>query len=86
MSDNEKVIPFRVVEPERGEPDADVIAVLEALLERAKAGELAAIAYAAVDTEHSLATGWEGISGTRYPIATALAILHHRYSQALLEG
>jgi hypothetical protein len=86
VSDNEKIVPFRLVQSAPAEPDADLIAVLEALLERAKAGELAAIAYAAVDKEHSLATGWEGISGTRYSIATALAILHHRYTRALLEG
>ena len=66
-----------------GEPNADMITDLERMLEEAKSGELQAIAYCTVREGHK-GTGWVGNSGTRDSIAAAIAMLSHRYADALL--
>jgi hypothetical protein len=67
------------------EPDADLIAKLEELLEMAKSGQLRGMAYATVKSQLVLGTGWSGTAGTRYPLSGAIGMLHTRYFNALLE-
>lgn len=69
-----------------GKPNDEIIATLEGLLERAKAGTLTAIAYAIVSVDGSQGTGWDGSAGTRHPLGTAIMMLNHRYSGALLHS
>lgn len=71
--------------PQPGEPDPDVIAILERLLEQARAGNMRAIGYAAVYGQ-SMATGWAGGAGTRDTLASSIMILGHRYAAALLDN
>jgi len=68
-----------------GEPDPDIIATLEGLLERAKSGEMTGIAYATVAIDGTQGTGWNGVAGTRHPLGTAVMMLSYRYAQRLLE-
>lgn len=68
-----------------GQPDEDVVNILEALLERAKSGDLIGIAYATTNTNGDQATGWCGVAGTRHPVGTAITMLQHRYHAALME-
>lgn len=67
-----------------GEPDPEIIATLEGLLERAKSGELTGLAYATVTLDGTQGTGWQGVAGTRHPLGTAVMMLSHRYASALL--
>jgi hypothetical protein len=67
-----------------GEPDPDIIAVLESLLERARQGHLTGLAYATVALDGAQGTGWSGVAGTRHPLGTAVMMLNHRYAEALL--
>jgi hypothetical protein len=68
-----------------GEPEKGVVEILETLLERAKRGEIAAVAYATCSPAYTLATGWEGASGTRQQISCAVSLLNHRYHQRMME-
>ena len=68
------------------EPSKDIIASLERLMKQAKAGELIGFAYATVREGDFTATGWNGESGTRHQLTTAIASLNHRYVEALLAG
>lgn len=67
------------------EPDQDIIAKLEQLLELARSGNLRGIAYATVASQLVLGTGWVGTAGTRYPLSGAIGMLHTRYFNGLLE-
>lgn len=69
-----------------GEPEPGVVEALEYLLERAKRGDLTAVAYATVALSGAQATGWAGGSGTRHPLASTIMMLNHRYAAGLLEG
>lgn len=69
-----------------GEPSPDIIQTLEMLLDRAKRGELSAIAYATVSPSGTKGTGWDGIQGTRDPLSSVIMMLQHRYAAALLMG
>ena len=66
-----------------GEPNQDMIDDLDRMLGEAKSGELQAIAYCTVRDGHK-STGWVGNSGTSDSIAAAIAMLSHRYADALL--
>lgn len=68
----------------RAEPDADLVEHLEALLARARAGDLRAVAYATVDDAGTAGSGWSGVFGTRHPLGSAVLMLSHRYAAALL--
>lgn len=76
-----EIIPIKGGPDPRG-PVPELIEDLEELLERAKSGELRAIAYALV-TEATLSTGWTGSAGTRWTLYAAAGILHQRYLDAL---
>lgn len=67
------------------EPDQGVIDILENLLHRARKGDLRAIAYAIVNSDRSLGTGWAGASGSRDRVSSAIMILNSRYPLALVE-
>lgn len=68
-----------------GTPSKDIIASLESLLERAKAGELNGFAYAITSDSGSQATGWDGEAGSRHPLGTAIMMLNFRYAQGLVQ-
>lgn len=61
-----------------GEPDPELIEYLEELLERARSGNLRAIAVAQVTSERSLGSGWKGGCDTHDMIA-AIAKLSWRF-------
>lgn len=84
MSDN--VVKLKPDETLDGEPDTDIIDKLERLLERAKSGDIRAFAYAVVQRQNVLATGWEGTAGTRCTLASSVGILNARYLEGLMEG
>lgn len=67
-----------------GEPDPDLVADLEKLLARARAGDLLALGFATVDEHGKLGTGWVGAGGTRWPLGCAIAMLGHRYPAELM--
>lgn len=69
-----------------GDPDAEVVAILEDLLACAKSGELRAVAYATVSEGSNTGTGWEGAGGTKHALAFSIMMLSHRYPAAVLEG
>ena len=69
-----------------GEANPDMVAVVEDLLDRAKSGELRGLAYATFASGDITGTGWEGSDGSRHPLSSAIAMLQHRYTQALLGG
>lgn len=66
-------------------PDQGVIDILENLLHRAKTGNLRAIAYAIVNSDRSLGTGWAGAAGSRDRVSSAIMILNSRYPLALAQ-
>lgn len=68
-----------------GEPVSEIIATLEGLLLRAHSGEIQALAYATVDRTGRIATGWDGGSGTREPLAGAASLLSTRFNMAMIE-
>lgn len=69
-----------------GQPNPDMVAEVERLLERAKSGELRGLAYATFATGDITGTGWVGSDGSRHPLSSAIAMLSHRYAAALLGG
>jgi hypothetical protein len=81
MTDIIKLVPRTVDDG----PDAEVIERIEALLERARAGEIAGIAYAVVQPGGMMGTGWCGGNGTRDRLGFALNILRHRYVQTVID-
>jgi len=69
-----------------GQPNPDMVETIERLLEDAKSGELRGFAYAAFKNGCLTVTGWEGSDGSRHPLSSAIAMLQHRYTAALLGG
>lgn len=69
-----------------GEPNPEIIEDLEGLLERARSGELRALAYTTLGAQNTIGTGWAGSDGSRYPLGAAIGMLFHRYNSALLES
>lgn len=83
---NDRVVPLGVIANTKNtEPDHELICLVESLLERAKSGELRALAYVTLTSEGCIGTGWEGVSGSRWPIGTGVGLLQKRYMDALLE-
>lgn len=62
-------------------PSQDIIGALAELLERAKAGEIAAIAWTRVDPGGEIATGWDGVVGTRNSLGFAIRLLDADFIQ-----
>ena len=70
------------------EPDENVVAILEELLERAKTGEISALAYAYLLPEHAVGTGWAGAdhAGRGISLGFAISSLSHEYYDGLRNG
>ncbi|MBS7703307.1 hypothetical protein [Chelatococcus asaccharovorans] len=81
------IVPIRGMEVRpAGEPDPEMVQILEKLLAQARRGEIAAIGYAVVAPNTEIATGWLGLSGTRYTLGGAIGMLELRYRHALVQG
>lgn len=83
MSDIIKLVPKT---SEATGPDAEVIERIEELLERARRGDIVGIAYAVIEQNNGMGTGWCGGHGTRDRIGMAVGILNHRYISAVIEA
>lgn len=60
-------------------PDKEVIKVIENLLQRAKEGDIKAIAYVVMTDNGEVGSAWEGAIGSKFPIGYGIALLQHRY-------
>lgn len=69
-------------------PDETVIEILTELLDRAKTGEISAIAYAYLLPEYTLGTGWAGAEtgGNGVSLGFAVSALGHEYYAGLKNG
>ena len=73
-----------------GEPVPNVVEILEELLEKARSGNLTAIAYVSVTTGNIVGHGWEksetdpdGVAdGTSHALGNGILHLMHRYAAA----
>lgn len=64
-----------------GAPVAEVVEVLEDLLERARAGRLRAVAYVAVGADGAVGTGWKvPPEGGGHAVASGILTLGWRYA------
>ena len=71
--------------PIPGEVDPDLVEELQGLLDDAKSGALLAIGYCTVRSSDEIGTGWVGCAGTNDKLSTAIMMMTHRYSAALLD-
>jgi hypothetical protein len=79
-----EIVPLFGGAPE-GHPDPEVIAMLEMYLERAKRGEIAAVAIASVSPyERHLSSGWSGQHATREALFTSIAVLQRRMMDSII--
>lgn len=67
-----------------GEPNADVIKALEAMLDRARRGEIISLAYATVTPGRAVGTGWDGAANSKYEMLAGVAMLNQRIASAAL--
>jgi hypothetical protein len=73
-----------------GQPVPSVVAVLESLLERARTGQVRAVAYAVASVDGTVATGWEkpdeggavGRAFENHALASGIMTLAVRYGSA----
>lgn len=77
--------PAGPTEPEA--PDETVIKILEEMLERAKTGEISAVALAYILPQHAVGTAWAGANFVGGGIALGFAItsLEHSYYAGMKE-
>ena len=68
-----------------GQPNPDIVEELESLLAAARSGDLLAFAFCTVYADEK-GSGWAGNGGTRDSIHAAIAMLHHRFTSAQMEG
>lgn len=75
--------PVGPTEPEA--PDEEVIKILEEMLERAKTGEISAIALAYVLPQHAVGTAWAGanIVGGGIALGFAITSLEQSYYEGM---
>jgi hypothetical protein len=66
---------------EKDEPDADLIGLLEEFLEKAQAGHIIGLGFAAVAPDGTIFTSWKGHSPRR-DVAAAIGLLQHRFNAA----
>lgn len=72
-------LPGVSIPPTNDEVNAELVKILEHLLEKAKGGHLRALAYCTYDSAGMIGTGWE--SGAHaFCLAAAVMSLSHRYS------
>ena len=82
---NVVVLPGHKAPTSLGEPNAEIVKLLETFLENAKRGDLAAVAFAAVCRDSNpnlqpfLQTGFECEPGTQYALDSALSRLRWRW-------
>lgn len=69
-----------------GEADDDLVKMLEDLTDRARCGELTAVAWTATRADGGIANGWECAGGTMFGIAAGILALHGRYAAYMTEG
>ena len=71
--------------PAPGQPVPHVVAELERLLALARAGELRAVAYAAVQLEKggTITSGYQMASGSKFELAAAVMHLNARFGNDL---
>lgn len=67
-----------------GMVNQDLVEALESLTERAKSGELVALAYAAYDGQELISTGWETGYHTLM-MSSAVALLNARYQNVIVD-
>lgn len=67
------------------DPDQGVIDTLESLLERARKGEIAAIAYATLEPNGTVGTAWTG-DGSSNLMLDAVSGLQVRYARSWLDS
>jgi len=68
-----------------GEVNPVLIDMLETLLDRAKRGEVVAVAYAAVTAIGEGTTAWEQNDTMTNPLAAPILALQYRYAKAMLD-
>ena len=70
------------------EAQADLVDMLEKLLEDAKAGVIIGVAFAAVldqpDKVFVVRTGWDSASGTKHVLHSGIALLEHRFAEGII--
>jgi hypothetical protein len=65
--------------------DPDVVEKLEELLQLARDGQLAGVAYVTIPTNRDITTGWAGKADTHDMVA-GISLLQHRFMVAATEG
>lgn len=66
-------------------PDQRVVEEIEALLERARRGEISALAYATIDRSDTVGTAWVG--GRRVNgLSAGIAQIFYRFHAMLMDG
>lgn len=60
----------------------ELVEDLEALLVKAKSGQIIALAYASVTFDKGLSSGWTGAAHTKHSLLAAVMCLHRRVIEA----
>ncbi len=60
----------------KGQPDPEIVSMLERLLEKAKAGDIRAMAYAAHDGDDLASFGWE-CGAFYHQLIASISLLQH---------
>ena len=68
-----------------GEVNAELVAELESLLARAKAAEIAGMAFAVALPDGLMECGWTNCTQGRYGLAPGILALSHRYGAGMWE-
>lgn len=65
--------------------DADLVEMVEKLLEDVKSGRVIAVAHARINADLDVATAWHvAAQKAKWPLGAAVAMLNHRMAGALL--
>lgn len=68
-----------------GEVNDDLVKALEDLTERARRGEVVALAWAGVTGNDHLMNGWDGPGGSLFNVGASIMALHARYSAYMMD-
>lgn len=79
------VVPLEVVPIDREGPDADVVALLRDLLERAERGEVRSVAVACVLRDERFWSRWAMEHRGSHALAGSVGCLFHAYMEWVLE-
>jgi hypothetical protein len=69
----------------KGQPDPEIVSLLERLLEKAKSGDIRALAYATHDGDDLVMFGWEHGSFFHHMVAS-VSMLNHAVISSRLEN